>query len=62
MVSTRVLHRSTNDRILGGVCGGIAEHYGLDSSIVRLGWILLSLIWGIGIVLYIAAWLIIPKK
>lgn len=62
MATTKRLMRSTNDKILGGVCGGIAEHYGWDPTLVRLGWIVLSLIWGVGILLYIIAWLIMPSK
>ncbi len=62
MATTKRLMRSTKDKILGGVCGGIAEHYGWDPTLVRLGWIVLSLIWGVGILLYIIAWLIMPVK
>jgi phage shock protein PspC (stress-responsive transcriptional regulator) len=62
MATANRLYRSTNDRILGGVCGGIAEHYGWDPTLVRLGWIVLSLGGGVGILLYIIAWLIMPVK
>lgn len=62
MATTKRLMRSTKDRILGGVCGGIAEHYGWDPTLVRLGWVVLSLAWGVGILLYIIAWLIMPVK
>ncbi|MFB6241476.1 MAG: PspC domain-containing protein [Candidatus Nanosalina sp.] len=55
------LYRSEEDRILGGVCGGIAEIYDLDPSIVRLVTLLLIL-GGAPLILYLAAWLIIPPK
>ena len=62
MATTKRLMRSSKDKILGGVCGGIAEHYGWDPTLVRLGWVVLSLAWGVGILLYIIAWLIMPVK
>jgi|APHM01.1.fsa_nt_gi Putative stress-responsive transcriptional regulator len=55
------LYRTEEDRILGGVCGGIAEKYELDPSLVRLATVLLIL-GGITPVLYLAAWLVIPPK
>ncbi len=58
----RRLYRSGNDRILGGVCGGIAEYLGIDPTIVRLLWILFMLMGGAGVLLYIIAWIIIPRN
>lgn len=55
------LYRSEEDRVLGGVCGGLAEIYDLDPSIVRLAAILLILS-GVTPVLYLAAWLVIPPE
>ncbi len=57
----RRLTRSQNNRMLAGVCGGIAEYFGIDATVVRLLWTLLSLltIWP-GIVAYILAWIIMP--
>ena len=50
--------------MLGGVCGGLAEYLGLDSTMVRLGYAFLSLFTAAfpGIMLYIVACIIIPKK
>jgi phage shock protein PspC (stress-responsive transcriptional regulator) len=56
------LYRSGNDRILGGVCGGIGEYFGLDPVLVRLGWIIFSIIFGAGILAYLIAWIIIPRN
>jgi phage shock protein C len=56
------LYRSRTNKIIAGVCGGIAEYSNLDPTIVRLLWLLLSLIWGTGIVAYIIAWIIIPEE
>jgi len=56
------LYRTEEDRILGGVCGGLAEKYDLDPSLVRLATLLLFLAGGVPLVLYLAAWLVIPPK
>lgn len=54
------LHRSSHDKQLGGVCGGLAEYLEVDSSLVRIGGILLLFIAGTGILVYFVAWLIVP--
>ncbi len=55
------LYRSESDRILGGVCGGIAEVYDFDPTLVRL--VTLALIFsGISPLLYLLAWLIMPTE
>ncbi len=56
------LYRSESDRILGGVCGGIAEVYDFDPSLVRLVTALLVLGAGSGLLAYLIAWLIIPTE
>jgi len=56
------LYRTEEDRILGGVCGGLAEKYDLDPSLVRLATLILFLAGGVPLVLYLAAWVVIPPK
>jgi len=56
------LYRSGRDRILGGVCGGIAEYLEVDPVVIRLIWVIVSLAWGAGIIAYIIAWIIIPRN
>ncbi len=56
------LYRSANDKILGGVCGGIAEYLGVDPVIIRLLWVIGTLAWGTGIIAYVIAWIIIPRN
>lgn len=46
----------------GGVCAGIAEHFDLDPTLVRLGAAALTVLGGAGIPLYVAAWLLIPEE
>jgi len=56
------LARSKNNRIIGGVCGGIAEYLDIDPTIIRLIWAFISLFWGTGSILHLVAWLIIPEE
>lgn len=56
------LYRSSTEKVLGGVCGGIAEYLGVDPVVIRLIWAVASLLWGIGIIAYILAWIIIPAR
>jgi phage shock protein C len=58
------LTRSTTDRKIGGVCGGLAEYFGLDSTVVRVAVVILSIYPGAvicGIIAYAIAWFIIPE-
>ena len=54
------LYKSDVDRKLCGVCGGISEYLGIDSTIVRLIWVVLVVFFGTGILAYIIAALVIP--
>jgi phage shock protein C len=56
------LYRSGKDKMLGGVCGGIAEYFDVDPTLVRLLWVILTLIYGVGLLAYIIAWIIIPRN
>ena len=56
------LYRSSTDRILAGVAGGIAEYLRLDSAVVRILFIALSFAGGTGLVLYVVCWLLMPEK
>jgi len=55
------LYRSTKERMLGGVCGGLGEYFDIDPTIVRLIAVIFALT-GTGILAYIIAWLIIPEQ
>ena len=56
------LYRSDTERMLAGVCGGIAEYFDVDPTIIRLAWVLFCLMGGSGILAYIICAIIIPKK
>jgi phage shock protein PspC (stress-responsive transcriptional regulator) len=62
MTKRKTLYRSKKHRIIGGVCGGIAEYVNTDPTVIRLLWILATLFFGAGIFAYILAWIIIPEK
>ena len=54
--------RSLPDRIIAGVCGGFAKHFGLDPSLIRLAWIFFTLFGGSGILAYLLAMIVIPDE
>jgi phage shock protein C len=59
------LRRSAADRKIAGVCGGLAEYFGVDSTAIRLLWVILSILCGAvigGVLAYLLAWLIIPSS
>ena len=56
------LHKSSRDRKIAGVCGGIAEWLGVDPTIIRLVWALLVLGWGSGALVYIVCALVLPEE
>lgn len=55
------LFRSRKDTVIGGVCGGLAEYFGVDPIIIRLLF-LVFLFAGFGLLIYIIAWIFIPVK
>ena len=56
----RRLFKSRRDRILDGVCGGVAEYLDIQPAVVRIAWLLLFFVNGLGVVLYIAAMILMP--
>ncbi len=58
--SSRRLYRNPNDKLIGGVCSGVANYFDIDPVIVRLVFAVLFLTAGIGLLAYIIAWIIIP--
>ena len=62
MTITRVWRRSSTKRMIGGVCGGLAEFFAIDASLLRAGWVLFFLLGGAGGLLYLALWGILPTE
>jgi phage shock protein PspC (stress-responsive transcriptional regulator) len=56
------LERSRSDRMLSGVCGGLARYFGIHPAFYRVGFVVLALIGGAGILIYVAAALVIPDE
>ena len=62
MEATKRLYRSTKDKIIGGLCGGIANYFKIDPVIVRLIVVILFFISGWGFLAYLIGWMIVPKE
>jgi phage shock protein C len=62
MDPTRKLYRSKTNRKLAGVCGGLAQYFNIDATLIRVLFILLAVLGGSGLVLYVAMWIIVPKE
>jgi phage shock protein C len=56
------LYRSTTDKMLGGVAGGLAEYFDIDSTLVRVLFIVVVFLGGGGIIAYIILWIVVPQK
>lgn len=61
---TKKLYRSKNDKVFAGICGGLGEYFEVDSTILRLAWLLVVVFTGIfpGVIIYLIAIFIIPTR
>ena len=59
-MNTKKLYRSSTDRMLAGVCGGLGEYLGIDPTLVRLAVALMAIFGGHGLLFYLILWLIVP--
>src|SRR5271167_3813360 len=55
------LHRSRTKKVFGGVAGGIGERFDVDPNIVRVVFVVLALVYGLGIAIYLALWALVPR-
>lgn len=63
MDNNKKLRRSRSEKMIAGVCGGLAEYFDLDPSLVRIGYALLTLFTAFaGVLVYIIMWIIVPQK
>jgi phage shock protein C len=62
MAESKKLYRSRHDRQIAGVCGGLAEYFSLDPTVVRLVFVVLTLMGGPGLLLYIVLALVVPEE
>lgn len=58
----RLIRRSRGDRVLGGVCAGLATYFDVDPLLIRIVFIVLALAQGAGVVLYLLLWLVVPEE
>ena len=56
------LYRSRTNRQVAGVCGGLAQYFNLDATLIRVLFVVLAVLGGSGLVLYLALWIIVPKQ
>ena len=59
---TKQLYRSRDGRLLAGVCAGAAAYFGIDVTLVRLGFAIFTIFWGLGVLVYLVAWAVIPEE
>ncbi|MGH3228349.1 MAG: PspC domain-containing protein [Streptosporangiaceae bacterium] len=59
---TKRLYRLKDGRIVTGVCAGLAAYVGIDATLIRLGFALLTAFGGLGVLLYLCAWIVIPDE
>lgn len=59
---SKKLYRSRSDRMIAGVCGGVADYFDVDSSLIRLAVLFIFLFQGVGLIAYLIAWLIISEE
>ena len=60
MEEPRKLYRSRNQRMVAGVCGGLAEYFNVDATLIRVIFLILAVFGGSGLVIYLAMWLLVP--
>ena len=58
----RRIYKSNENKMIDGVCGGLAEYFDIDPTLVRLGWVLFCALGGSGILAYIIAAIVIPRN
>jgi phage shock protein C len=62
MDGNRKLYRSRTNRMLGGVCGGLAQYLNIDVTVIRVAFVVLSVLGGSGVLIYIAMWVLVPPE
>jgi phage shock protein C len=60
MEEPRTLYRSRTQRMVAGVCGGLAEYFNIDTTVIRVLFLVLTLFGGSGLVVYVVMWIIVP--
>jgi phage shock protein C len=58
----RKIYRSTTNKVIAGVCGGLGDHFNIDPVILRIAWVISILVFGAGLLLYLVCWILIPQQ
>lgn len=58
---TKRLTKSSNNRMIAGVCAGVANYFDIDPTVVRIAWVFLVVLFGSGLLLYLICWLLMPS-
>ena len=56
------LYRRRDGRLVAGVCAGLAAYFGIDVTLVRLGFAVFTVFWGLGVLIYLISWAVIPEE
>jgi phage shock protein C len=56
------LLRNESNKMIAGVCSGLADYFGVDPTLVRIGFVIATVAFGIGVLPYIILWIVIPKQ
>ncbi len=59
---TKRLYRPRDGRVVAGVCAGLAAYFGVDPTLVRLAFALVTVFGGLGVLIYLCAWVVIPEE
>lgn len=61
-VTERRLYRSSTQKVIGGVCGGLGDYFAIDPVWFRIGFVVLAIAGGSGVLIYLLMWLIVPPQ
>jgi phage shock protein PspC (stress-responsive transcriptional regulator) len=62
LTPSKRLYRTREGRVVAGVCAGLAAYFGVDPTLVRLAFAVLTIFGGAGVLLYLVAWIVIPDE
>jgi phage shock protein PspC (stress-responsive transcriptional regulator) len=62
LAPAKKLYRRREGRVVAGVCAGLSAYFGIDANLVRLGFAVFAVFWGLGALIYLIAWAVIPEE
>jgi phage shock protein C len=61
-MASKRLYRSRNEKMVAGVCGGLADYLDIDPTIIRIIWVVVTLMGGAGLLAYLVMWIVVPLE